>query len=133
MARDRDRDRLSTGGVLVLGRGQALPTKRSKYGNVRTAVAGRTFDSKHEANRYLGLLALERAGEIKDLECQVRYRITVNDEWICDYVADFVYVDCRTNRIVVEDAKSEATRKIPLYQQKKRLMHAVHKVEIIEV
>jgi hypothetical protein len=126
------KDRLQ-GGVLVLGRGQALPTKRSKYGNVRTAVDGRTFDSQHEANRYIGLKMLAKAGEIKDLECQVRYSIYVNQEWICDYVADFVYVDCRTNKVVVEDAKSEATRKIPLYQQKKRLMRAVHKVEIIEV
>ena len=37
-----------------------------------------------------------------------------------DYVADFTYMD--GNTLVIEDVKSEATRKDKVYQLKKKLM-----------
>lgn len=47
--------------------------KMSKYLSKKIVVNGRKFDSKKEANRYIELVLLERAGEISDLECQKKY------------------------------------------------------------
>ena len=106
--------------------------KRHKYGAVRTEVDGIEFDSKHEAERYRELRTMESAGIIRDLELQPRYPIVVNGEKVCDYVGDFRYWDKETEAIVVEDAKSTAT-KTPVYRLKKKLVLAVHGVEVVEV
>ena len=47
----------------------------SKYRNRKTTIDGIAFDSKAEARRYAELKLLERAGEIKDLELQPKYRL----------------------------------------------------------
>lgn len=104
---------------------------RQKYGNKKTEVAGKVLDSKGEARRYQDLLLLEKSGAITDLKRQVRFRIEVNGHHICDYVADFVYVEGGAR--VVEDYKSDETRKIERYRLKKKLMRAVHGIEIREV
>lgn len=49
------------------------PEAMSKYHAKATIVDGRRFDSKAEARRYGDLLLLQRAGEIRDLECQPEY------------------------------------------------------------
>ena len=41
---------------------------KSKYRAVKTEVDGITFDSKREAARYMELMLMQRAGEIKRLE-----------------------------------------------------------------
>ena len=83
----------------------------SKYHSRKAVVDGREFDSRKEAMRYQELRLLERAGEIKNLQCQVRYelipaqyaaevRLTGSGktrvkrkcvERACTYMADFVY------------------------------------------
>ena len=68
------------------------------------------------------------AGIISDLRLQVPYVITVNGLKICKYVADFVYID--KGYEVVEDVKGMKT---PTYNLKKKLMKAVHGIEIQEV
>ena len=45
---------------------------RNKYGAKKTQVGEVTFDSKKEAQRYMELQLLERAGEITDLRRQVK-------------------------------------------------------------
>lgn len=102
--------------------------KRSKYGNVKTQVDGITFDSKREANRYCELKLMEREGSIKDLQLQVPYEIQVNGKKVCKYIADFVYVE--NDKQKIEDAKGKRTA---VYQIKKKLMRAVHGIEIEEV
>jgi hypothetical protein len=101
--------------------------KSSKYRNKRTA---RGFDSKKEERRFDELVMLEANGVIKNLERQVRYRFEHRDIHICDYVADFVYVE---NQItVVEDVKSPMTRKLPAYRIKAKLMLAFFSIAIRE-
>lgn len=46
-----------------------------KYRNKKVEVDGILFDSKKEANRYMELKLLEKAGEITDLKRQVRYEL----------------------------------------------------------
>jgi hypothetical protein len=69
----------------------------SKYHNKKTVVDGITFDSKHEADRYIELSMLLKAGEISDLRLQVPFEliptIRINGETLrsTKYLADFVY------------------------------------------
>lgn len=105
--------------------------RRSKYRNVPTVAHGREFDSRKEARRASELILMERAGKIRGLEFQVSYALTVNGAKIGTYTADFVYTDER-GREVVEDVKSKATM-TTAYRLRKRLMRAIHGIEIQEV
>ncbi len=107
--------------------------KRSKYSNKKTELDGIEFDSKREAKRWPELQLMERAGLIKDLTRQRHYAIKVNGFVICEYWADFDYVDCKTGKLVVEDVKSSFTRTLPVYKLKKKLMQACYGIEIREV
>lgn len=112
--------------------------RRQKYGNIHVKEDGHTFDSKKEYKRYCELRMLARAGKIKHLQVHPRFPIKVNEQLMCTYEADFSYYETQDGTIktpyqyVVEDVKSQAT-KTPLYELKKKLMKAVHNVEISEV
>ena len=108
-------------------------TKRRKYGNRPTVLDGRHFDSGHEAARYAALVILQRCVKIRDLECQPRYAFEVNGVLVGYYTADFRYVDCETGERVIEDAKSEATKRETAYRLRKKLMLACFGVEVREV
>lgn len=111
---------------------RALPKARpSKFRNRVAVVDGVRFDSAKEARRLSELALLERAGEITELRRQVTYALDVNGHSICRYIADAVYRD-RTGSLVVEDVKSPATRKLPVYRIKAKLMKAIHGIEIVE-
>jgi hypothetical protein len=102
----------------------------SKFGAVKTEVDNIKFASKKEANRYLELKLLLKAGEITDLKLQERFPIKINDTLICTYVADFSYN--QDGKRIVEDVKSAYTKKLPLYRIKKKLVSAVYDIEITE-
>lgn len=111
--------------------------KRSKYGNKKTTVDGIRFDSLHEANRYMELQLLERGKVIRDLRRQVKYQLvpTVRSngkviQRAINYYADFVYIDCRTGKEIVEDAKGYKT---DVYRMKKKMMLNKYGIEIKEV
>lgn len=93
----------------------------SKYHNVKTEIGGRVFDSKKEANRYQELAMLQKAGIVKNLECQKRFLIIpkTKDERSVYYVADFVYE--LDGRKICEDVKSCITRKNTTYIIKRKL------------
>ena len=93
--------------------------KQNKYHNEKTKVGNITFDSKHEADRYFSLRLLERAGQIKNLQRQVKYEIVPKSEYgrALYYVADFVYEE--NGNTTVEDAKGVRT---DVYRLKKRLL-----------
>jgi len=105
--------------------------RKNKFNAKKTEFMGIKFDSKWEAERYGQLHAMEKAGAIKDLQRQVRYNIQVNDQKICQYVADFVYqdmgLDGESPKEIVEDAKGVET---PEFKIKKKLMKAVFGIEI---
>ena len=110
--------------------------KPSKYRNTKTYIDGIKFDSKREANRYCELKVLEIAGAIKDLKLQVRYELY--PKHVCEgavipashYIADFVYMDVRTGKTAVEDAKGVRT---DVYKRKKKQMLQRYGIEIVEV
>ena len=88
---------------------------RNKYGAKKTQVGEVQFDSKKEAQRYMELQLLERAGEITDLRRQVKidligqYRpMYTRTGRKMKYTADFAYVEDGIE--VLEDCKGMWTR-----------------------
>ncbi len=108
----------------------------SKYGNKKTVIDGITFDSAKEARRYQTLKTLEKTGDVGNIRTQVKYeliptlRIGGVTHRKCVYIADFVYIDRRTGKTIVEDVKGVKT---PVYMLKKRLMKQLHDIDIVEV
>ena len=107
------------------------PAARTKYGSRATVVDGVRFDSAKEARRWGELELMAAAGLIRNLRRQVPYEIVVNGDKVCTYIADAVYETA--DLTIVEDVKSVFTRKNPVYRLKKKLMQAVHNIEIHEV
>ncbi len=108
-------------------------TRRNKYGNAKTVVDGITFDSKAEAKRYGELKLLERGKQIGDLRLQPKFTLFgKGGTKICDYIADFQYVDlCQIEGVtVVEDVKGVRT---PVYRLKAKLFRDNYGFEISEV
>lgn len=99
-----------------------------KYGARRAEVDGIVFASRAEARRWQELCLLRTAGEIKDLQRQKRFPLVVDGEKIATYVCDFIYRDCDGNTIV-EDCKGVKT---PVYKLKKKLIHALYHIDILE-
>lgn len=100
--------------------------KKAKYNNVKVELDGKVFDSNKEAKRYIELRAIQAAGEITHLHCQTPFELSV-----CKYIADFTYT--QSGKLVVEDVKGAATRKLSTYRLKKKLMKAELNIEIIEI
>ena len=108
-----------------------LGSHTSKYGNKR--VGG--FDSKRERDRFYELQLLQRAGQIINLQRQVKFELVPNQykdgkciyRKIC-YVADFTY-HLKDGTLVVEDAKGYRTAE---YTIKKKLMYFIYKIQIKE-
>ena len=126
---------------------QAKATKKSKYGNHKTTrfVDGNqvTFDSEHEARRWDELVLLQKAGKIKHLRRQVKYKLIPAQrdlqghviEKACDYIADFVYYEIPADPLrhpvqIVEDAKGFRT---DAYVIKRKLMLQKYGIRIREV
>lgn len=104
--------------------------KKSKYRNEPMLIDGIRFDSKKEALRWRELKLLESAGKISGLERQVEFPLAVNGVVVCCYRADAVYLE--DGKRVVEDTKSEITRRHPVYRLKRKLLAAALGVEIRE-
>lgn len=88
---------------------------RNKYGAKKTQVGEVTFDSKKEAQRYMELQLLERAGEITDLRRQVKIDLMGQHRPLYTrtgrkmrYTADFAYVEDGVE--VIEECKGHWTR-----------------------
>lgn len=110
--------------------------KWTKYGNRRTYVGDQLFDSKREAERWIQLNLMQKAGEIKDLSRQVPFELipvvvnpeTGHKERPTQYIADFTY--WQDGKLVVEDAKGMRTRE---YMIKRKLMLWRYGIAIREV
>ena len=123
-------------------------SRRPKYYNKKITVDGITYDSQKEYARHQELLLLEKAGVIQELRRQYKfllipaqYEVTGHTktgkvkkkcvEREVTYVADFIYWE--NGKFVVEDVKSEMTRKLPMYVIKRKLMRYIHSIAIKEV
>lgn len=123
----------------MLSMGMNLPKKGKtpKYRNTKVEIGDIKFDSQAEAKRWGELRWLEQAGEIYQLERQVRFNLIPNQtredgttERKADYVADFRYL--RDGIPVIEDVKSKVT-KTRDYILKRKLMLMIHKITIKEI
>lgn len=121
----------------------------NKYRSKKIIINGIKFDSRKEAKRFVELSQLEKAGNIANLQRQVKFVLipaqreadTVGPrggikkgrvlEREVAYYADFVYM--RDGVRVVEDTKSPPTRKEPLFVVKRKLMLYVHGIKINEI
>ena len=90
-------------------------------------IDGHSFDSKKESKRYEKLKEMQQAGLISGLRLQVSFKLEVSGHLICRYRADFAYV--QGNRRIIEDVKGMKT---PVYELKRKLMLAIHGIEIRE-
>lgn len=137
---------------LTAAEAQKKAARESKYHNQkdeRAAGSGASvrFDSRKEARRYDELMAMLRAGKIRELKLQQQF--TLQEAYTTTegvrvrairYQADFTYqkpqfVDRDGEWIwglVVEDVKSRAT-KTRAYAMKKKLMQERFGIEIQEV
>lgn len=109
------------------------------------------FDSRKEYRRWGVLLEQERLSAIYNLQRQVPYTLVPAqyEEYLVTgkrsskmkrrrleapifYKADFVY-SLKDGTVVVEDVKSNATRKLPDYVMKRKLMLYVHGIKLKEI
>ena len=122
----------------------------NKYRNRKTIRNGIQYDSVKESRRHAELLLLERAGEISELDRQVRF-VLVPAQYEPDiigpkggtkrgklierevaYVADFVYK--QNGKLVVEDVKGyKGGGAYAVFRIKKKLMLYVQKITVKEV
>ena len=133
-------NRRATGAIFDGEEGNLTSRKKvaqngSKYGNKKVEINGIQFDSKREARRYLDLKAMEMAGQIQNLQLQVKYQLIPSQkidgkvvEREVTYVADFVYEQDGT--VVVEDSKGHRTKD---YILKRKMMLFFHGIRIKEV
>ena len=84
---------------------KAMPA--NKYGAKPVVIDGIRFASGLEGQRYRMLKLMERAGEIHELQLQVRFPLMVGSVKIATYIADFVYL--KAGQRVIEDAKGKQT------------------------
>ena len=125
------------------GHGYRAP-RRNKYG----AHRGDGFDSQKEKARYEELKLMEKAGIICCLKRQVEFELipTIREpdtigpkggrkkgkviEKGAHYTADFTYY--MGGEYIVEDCKSEATKKLPDYVLRRKMMLYLRGIRIYE-
>lgn len=114
------------------------PKKQQKYRNTKCEHNGIKFDSQRERSHWFNLIQQQAAGLISDLRLQVPFVLTERKQrddgtWerASKYVADFTYM--RDGKLVVEDVKSEATRKNRAYIQKRKQMLDKHGITVKEI
>lgn len=117
----------------------------AKYHSKKITRDGITFDSIKEYRRWSELVLLERAGQVSDLQRQVkfvllpaqyrqlfdkkahRWKNRCVEREVC-YIADFVYQ--QDGKTIVEDTKGFKTKD---YIIKRKLMLYIHNIQIKEV
>lgn len=114
--------------------------KRNKFNAQKVELDGMTFDSKKEHKRYIELKAMQQRGEIFGLEHHTKFELAPKTKLKGEkrakpalrYFADFTYYNGE-GQYIVEDVKSEATRKKDSYRNKKHLMKTVLNIDVREV
>jgi len=110
--------------------------KKSKYNSRKVSVDGITFDSRKEAQKYIALKLLQRAGEILSYELQPEFELQPgyrdkDGKWVrpVKYRADF-RVTHPDGRVVVIDTKGYRTKDYLI--KKKMLLYRYPEIEFVE-
>ncbi len=93
--------------------------KKAKYNNQKAVIDGHTFPSQKEANRYMELKMLQRAGVVTSIELQPEFML--KDGFVkggkkflpIKYRADF-RVTYRDGHIEIEDTKGYGTKEFAI-------------------
>ena len=104
--------------------------RASKFGNRPLRCRENVMhQSTSEARRCDELHLLQTGRLIRDLRAhpQVVYRLDVNGQHVCNYLADFVYFDTERGCEVVEDVKGFQTE---ISKLKLKLMEACHGINV---
>jgi hypothetical protein len=107
---------------------------KRKYRNTPTTIGAESYRSKREANRHQELLLLQAGGHISGLTREVVFDlappvvIAGRKRPPLRYIADFVYTNVHSGKVVIEDAKGVRTEG---YRIKRHLM-AAKGMEIVE-
>lgn len=124
--------------------------KPTKYRNEKVTFQGIEFDSKKEMQRYMVLLDVQRQGRISDLQRQVKFELipAITEEYVehlktkdkiktrtvqfaINYICDFTYM--KDGKMVIEDIKASKSMLTKEYLLKKKLLFAIHGLNIREV
>jgi len=97
---------------------------QSKFRSVMCEADGIKFRSKKERKRYLELMALKHAGEVKYFLTQVPFRLPGNTKYLLDFMVFWEDGD-----ITHEDAKGMKT---PMFVMKKKQVEALYPIKITE-
>lgn len=100
---------------------------KSKFKYKSIVHEGIVFKSTNEYNRYIELKILEKDGKIKELSLQPEFELFpketikgINFRRV-KYTSDFKYIDCNTNKTIIEEVKSIGTAKETDYILRKRI------------
>lgn len=111
-----------------MARGACKSWNHNKYNAKKVEINGVQWDSKKEYARSLALEQMLQAGEISQLQRQVKF--TLQEGYKNNkgknirpiyYIADFVYFDCNKAVWVVEDVKGSRATLTDVYKLKKKL------------
>ena len=119
---------------------KAKVAKRNKFNASKVECDSMTFDSNKEHRRYIELKAMQQRGEIFGLDHHTKFELAPKTKIEGEkrakpalrYFADFTYYMI-SGEYIVEDVKSEATRKKDSYRNKKHLMKTVLNIDVREV
>lgn len=115
--------------------------RKNKYGNTKCQADGLKFDSKKEMARYFELKVMQQAKQIRKLKHHDRFyifaegyghlKVPGKNQKIY-YEPDFTYEE-RSGELwvkVIEDVKSPATAKDPVFRLKKALIKWLYGIDI---
>lgn len=108
----------------------------NKYGARSVVIDGIRFPSKREGDRWLALKLRFVLGEIYSLDRQVSYQLAPSVKIDGEkrarpalrFTADFRYVDAKTLKTIVEDAKGYADT---AFRMRQHLMKSVHGIDVV--
>lgn len=95
--------------------------KKNKYNATKIDFNGYRFDSKLEARVYEDLLFQLNAGDLKEIQRQVKIPLMVNGVLICTYICDFKTVD-KHGQVTYVEAKG---LEMPVFKMKLKLFMAL--------
>lgn len=105
-----------------------------KYRNKKVVINGVQYDSRKEAQRHYFLIGLQEAGQISNLQTQVKFELVPKQkgERAVNYVADFVYQ--KNGEMIVEDVKGyKGGGAYSVFVIKRKLMLYKYGISIQEV
>lgn len=113
-------------GISIESKNEVKKPTKSKYNNKKVTIDGINFDSKKEAEYYMQLKLLKRAGEIKDFGLQEKFLLQDGFDKKgkhyrpITYYADFI-ISHNDGSTEVVDVKASKNFKTQVYKIKKKI------------